>query len=138
MNLDLGSLGPSPMKTRSGKAQKEKKVEMERVSIMGNKMFRYYNYKLIVVLRLNFCYCKKNFVQIKFFFLKTQIHFIFAAYKNPEYTIWCIDFCLFFRTRIQFISWSLIQFSQIWRIFYRKSKHFILNLTVHVPVKCKK
>lgn len=30
MNLDLGSLGPSPMKTRSGKAQKEKKVEMER------------------------------------------------------------------------------------------------------------
>lgn len=87
MNLDLGSLGPSPMKTRSGKAQKEKKVEMERVSIMGNKMFRYYNYKLIVVLHLNFCYCKKNFVQINFFFFKTQIHFIFAAYKNPEYTI---------------------------------------------------
>lgn len=65
MNLDLGSLGPSPMKTRSGKAQKEKKVEMERVSIMSNKMCRYYNYKLIVVLHLNFCYCKKNFVQIK-------------------------------------------------------------------------
>lgn len=60
MNLDLGSLGPSPMKTRSGKAQKEKKVEMERVSIMGNKMCRYYNYKLIVVFRLNFCYCKKK------------------------------------------------------------------------------
>lgn len=68
MNLDLGSLGPSPMKTRSGKAQKEKKVEMERVSIMGNKMCRYYNYKLIVVLHLN-------------------PDFIFAAYKNPEYTI---------------------------------------------------
>lgn len=65
MNLDLGSLGPSPMKTRSGKAQKEKKVEIERVSIMGNKMCRYYNYKLIVVLHLNFCYWKKNFVQIK-------------------------------------------------------------------------
>lgn len=137
MNLDLGSLGPSPMKTRSGKAQKEKKVEMERVSIMGNKMCRYYNYKLIVVLHLNFCYCKKNFVQIKTK-SKKKTDFIFAAYKNPEYTIWCIDFCLFVRTRIQFISWSLIQFSQIWRIFYRKSKHFILNLTVHVPVKCKK
>lgn len=86
MNLDLGSLGPSPMKTRSGKAQKEKKVEMERVSIMGNKMCRYYNYELIVVLHLNFCYCKKNFVQIKTKSKKNP-DFIFAAYKNPEYTI---------------------------------------------------
>lgn len=42
MNLDLGSLGPSPVKTRSGKAQKEKKVEMERVRIVGNKTCRYY------------------------------------------------------------------------------------------------
>lgn len=47
MNLDLGSLGPSPMKTRSGKAQKEKKVEMERVSIMGNKTCRYYTHDFV-------------------------------------------------------------------------------------------
>lgn len=76
MNLDLGSLGPSPMKTRSGKAQKEKKVEMERVSIMGNKMCRYYNYKLIVVLHLNFCYCKKKLCANKNKIQKkTQLHF---------------------------------------------------------------
>lgn len=61
MNLDLGSFGLFLMKIRLGKVQKEKKVEMERVSIMGNKMCRYYNYKLIVVLYLNFCYCKKKF-----------------------------------------------------------------------------
>ncbi|XP_078335491.1 myb-binding protein 1A-like protein [Crassostrea virginica] len=30
MNLDIGSLGPSPMKTRSGKVQKEKKEEREK------------------------------------------------------------------------------------------------------------
>lgn len=83
MNLDLGSLGPSPMKTRSEKAQKEKKVEMERVSIMGNKMFRYYNYKLIVVLRLNFCYCKKKLCAKNFFFFKNPDTLHFCSIQKP-------------------------------------------------------
>lgn len=59
---------------------------MERVSIMGNKMCRYYNYELIVVLYLNFCYCKKNFVRIKIKF-KKNFDFIFVVYKIFEYII---------------------------------------------------
>lgn len=86
MNLDLGSFGLFLMKIRLGKVQKEKKVEMERVSIMGNKMCRYYNYELIVVLYLNFCYCKKNFVRIKIKF-KKKFDFIFVVYKIFEYII---------------------------------------------------
>lgn len=86
MNLDLGSFGLFLMKIRLGKVQKEKKVEMERVSIMGNKMCRYYNYELIVVLYLNFCYCKKNFVRIKIKF-KKNFDFIFVVYKIFEYII---------------------------------------------------
>lgn len=86
MNLDLGSFGLFLMKIRLGKVQKEKKVEMERVSIMGNKMCRCYNYELIVVLYLNFCYCKKNFVRIKIKF-KKNFDFIFVVYKIFEYII---------------------------------------------------
>lgn len=86
MNLDLGSFGLFLMKIRLGKVQKEKKVEIERVSIMGNKMCRYYNYELIVVLYLNFCYCKKNFVRIKIKF-KKKFDFIFVVYKIFEYII---------------------------------------------------
>lgn len=86
MNLDLGSFGLFLMKIRLGKVQKEKKVEMERVIIMGNKMCRYYNYELIVVLYLNFCYCKKNFVRIKIKF-KKNFDFIFVVYKIFEYII---------------------------------------------------
>lgn len=88
MNLDLGSFGLFLMKIRLGKVQKEKKVEMERVIIMGNKMCRYYNYRyeLIVVLYLNFCYCKKNFVRIKIKF-KKNFDFIFVVYKIFEYII---------------------------------------------------
>ena len=51
MNLDIGSLGPSPMKTRSGKGQKEKKEEREKV---GGTVPLYGN-TTVVKLKKGFC-----------------------------------------------------------------------------------